>query len=389
MPVPNPSQQLAQEILSDFQSLGEKLDTLSDEIWRSIDHKDSEELQAGYCFTTAFNEKCASFSELTDELSRLFQEIPGTQSPGSDPLAPDHQETDQDFNVRADDLVSLTVTQDVKFTRPRSFQLVGQPTEEVRTWQEFLQALCRHLLTLDPERFRSLAWNREFRRRGGRPYVSETGHELYAALLVGDGLFVEGHLSANAICEVARRLLVAFGIPSNELTISAIRYRASSSKSELSIPATPAQAVGNAAEDRQRGNQGPNHGSEGVVPLSVTDDVTFTKPCRFRLAGQESEPIQTWKQLLAVFCGKLLSLDQERFRDLASNPEFRKPRAGRYFSESTHELRVALPVGAGLYVETHLNANQIFSLIQKLLITFEIPQDQLTIFAFRDRKPRD
>lgn len=388
MPVPNPSQQLAQEILSDFQSLGEKLNTLSDEIWLSIDHDDPKQLQTGVRLKAAFNEKRGSFRKLKDELSRLFQEIPGTLSARSGPAALDRQENSQAFGPETDDLVavSLSMTGDLTFTRPRGFQLVGYPPEEVRTWREFLQALCQRLLALNRERFRSLAWNRELRKKGGSPYISEDSHEFRWAIPVDEGLFVEGNLSANNVCEFARRLLTAFGIPSSQLTI---RYRASSSESVPAIPPTPPQTVGNTAGDRQRGSQESDHGSGDMVPLSITDDVTFAKPCRFRLAGQDSEPVQTWKQLLAVFCGKLLSLDQERFRNLASNPEFRKPRAGRYFSESTHELRVALPVGAGLYVETHLNANQIFSLIQKLLITFKIPQDQLTIFAFRDRKPRE
>lgn len=221
MPVPNPSQHLAREILSDFQSLGEKLNTFSDEIWLSIDHDDPKQLQKGVRFKAAFNEKRDSFRKLKAELSRLFQEIPGTQAARPSPLAPDRQENSQRFDPETDDLVSMSLSMagDLKFKRPRGFQVVGYPPEEARTWRQFLQALCQRLFALDRERFRNLAWNREFWRRGGRPYVSETGHELYAALSVGDGLFVEGNQSANAICEFARKLLATFEIPANQVTI--------------------------------------------------------------------------------------------------------------------------------------------------------------------------
>ena len=61
-------------ILQDLEAVRENLLALSDDIWLSIDHNDSEALEEGVQFKRAYNEKMAAFDTLASELSAMVQQ---------------------------------------------------------------------------------------------------------------------------------------------------------------------------------------------------------------------------------------------------------------------------------------------------------------------------
>jgi hypothetical protein len=63
------------EILEDLEAVRENLLALSDEIWQSIDHNDSEALEEGVQFKRSYNEKMAAFDTLASELSAMIQQF--------------------------------------------------------------------------------------------------------------------------------------------------------------------------------------------------------------------------------------------------------------------------------------------------------------------------
>src|SRR5437660_6954015 len=62
------------QILEDLEAVRENLLALSDDVWLSIDHNDTQSLEEGVQFKRAYNEKMAAFDLLATDLSSLIQQ---------------------------------------------------------------------------------------------------------------------------------------------------------------------------------------------------------------------------------------------------------------------------------------------------------------------------
>ncbi|AUB83828.1 hypothetical protein [Candidatus Thiodictyon syntrophicum] len=62
-------------ILEQLEQVREDLLALSDDIWQSIDHNDSQALDEGVAFKKEYNAKMAAFDQLAGELSALVQQF--------------------------------------------------------------------------------------------------------------------------------------------------------------------------------------------------------------------------------------------------------------------------------------------------------------------------
>ena len=112
------------------------------------------------------------------------------------------------------------------------FILDGQGTTGITTWRRLYEILCQQLLRKSPERFRALPENPDFiSNRGHRSFTHEAT-ELRSATPIGDGIHAEINLSANALRDMIRRLLVAFEIPTDRLMVF-LRQDRDAAKSEV------------------------------------------------------------------------------------------------------------------------------------------------------------
>jgi hypothetical protein len=103
------------------------------------------------------------------------------------------------------------------------------------------------------------------------------------------------------------------------------------------------------------------------------------------LGDKAFKDVSTWRRLYRLVCGILAERDPEKFESLPDNPDFRTSRGNRSFSEDPDGLHNALKVPAGLYAEAKLSANSIRDHIRKLLHTFDIPEEEMTIYLRQDR----
>ena len=71
----SPVQSRIRQILEDLEAVRENLLALSDDIWLSIDHNDTDALEEGVEFKRQYNEKMAAFDTLATELSRMVQQF--------------------------------------------------------------------------------------------------------------------------------------------------------------------------------------------------------------------------------------------------------------------------------------------------------------------------
>jgi hypothetical protein len=207
------------QILEDLEAVRENLLALSDEIWQSIDHNDSESLEAGVEFKRAYNAKAAAFDEVASELSTLVQQFTSVrleeaeQSGGTDRV--ENERIIAELNREE----PHHLNEDFTFKRPHGFILDSQATTGITTWQRLYELVLRRLYERDSERLRSLCAVPGFITNRGNPTISTDSARLRKALEVREGLYVESNLSANGIRDMLRRILDASGISSEQLQI--------------------------------------------------------------------------------------------------------------------------------------------------------------------------
>ena len=208
-------------ILTDMERVRENLLTLSDDIWLSIDHNDSEALQDGVQFKLAYNEKMAAFDQVSTDLSVLIQQF--TDVHLDQPSTPEGEEQDDEVNQRLirelDREEPHSLDEDFRYKRPYGFVLRGKAHTEIVTWRRVLELVCQHLDALKPELMTKLPDHPDFISNRGNRSFSTNPEDLRTAMKVTNDLYTESNLSANSIREAIRKLLQAFDIPETEMKI--------------------------------------------------------------------------------------------------------------------------------------------------------------------------
>src|SRR5574344_695912 len=121
------SDQTVSAILSDLSSVRENLLSLSDDIWISIDHNDTERMKEGVQFKEEFNTLFEQFEQTSQSLSTLIRQFTGVKE--TDPEK-QLKKTDSPENERL--IIALNkkephyLEEDFTFKRPFAFVLKGQ-----------------------------------------------------------------------------------------------------------------------------------------------------------------------------------------------------------------------------------------------------------------------
>ncbi len=214
---PSSMQDRTRRILGDLEAVRENLLALSDDIWLSIDHNDSEALEEGVQFKRTYNEKMAAFDHLASELSAMVQQYTSVR------LEAEEQSGQGEQNERIVRELNReqphSVDEDFTYKRPHGFILDGQGTTGITTWRRLFELVCQQLLRRDPDRFRALPDNTSFISNRGHRGFSRNRDELRSAGEIGEGIFAEVHGSANSLRDSLRQLLAAFDIPVTELRL--------------------------------------------------------------------------------------------------------------------------------------------------------------------------
>ncbi len=121
------------------------------------------------------------------------------------------------------------------------------------------------------------------------------------------------------------------------------------------------------------------------VPHSLGEDFTYKRPHGFILSGQAASGISTWQRLYELACRQLLQRDAARFASLVDHVDFISNRGNHSMARDPSELRSALEIGNGLFVECNLSANGIRDMLRRFLVAFEIDPAELKIFLRQDR----
>ncbi len=115
--------------------------------------------------------------------------------------------------------VPHALDQDFTHTRPYGFTLQETDYHGFTSWQLLYQEFCRLLAAHDPALVSRLPANPDYTgKRGAKAFASEPD-TLRTPLEITDGVYAEGNLSANTICNHIKRLLSTFGIEQQDMLI--------------------------------------------------------------------------------------------------------------------------------------------------------------------------
>ena len=206
-------------ILTNLETVRQNLLELSDDIWLSIDHNDSQALEEGVQFKRTYNEKLEEFDRLVTDLSGLVQGFTSVRIDDAaepQPVARSGVES-QRLIRELDKDTPHSLSEDFTYTRPYGFVLSEYAANDLLTWRQMYAAFCKVLAGRDPERFQLLPDNPRFASR--RKHFSRERHDLRNGQLVAPGVYAEMHMSANSVRDIMSRLLQEFNLDQNDLKI--------------------------------------------------------------------------------------------------------------------------------------------------------------------------
>ncbi|KAA6185332.1 hypothetical protein F2Q65_09390 [Thiohalocapsa marina] len=195
-------------ILEQLEQTREDLLALSDDIWLSIDHNDSQALEDGVAFKKQYNAKVAAFDKLAGELSALVQQFTAVKlddgTSEGDRSARGRERTNRDL----DQYQAHGLDEDFTFKRPYGFRLEEEAQSDIKTWRRLYELICLSLQKRDPGRFSRLPDDPRFTTRRGNPVFSRDPLALRSAMPLPGGIYAEVNLSANHLRDQMKLLLM-------------------------------------------------------------------------------------------------------------------------------------------------------------------------------------
>ncbi|WP_295428578.1 hypothetical protein [uncultured Thiodictyon sp.] len=192
---------------------------MSDDIWLSIDHNDSQALDEGVTFKKTYNAKMAAFDQLAGELSTLVQKFTAVKLDESAAPANQTRHTTERIIRDLDQRQAHGLTEDFTFKRPYGFHIGDEAQAEINTWRRLYELICLHLAGHDADRFARLPDNPTFTTRRGNSSFTRDPTTLRSAMALPSGVYAEVNLSANHLRDQIKALLDTFDIEREALRI--------------------------------------------------------------------------------------------------------------------------------------------------------------------------
>jgi len=165
-------------ILKDLEAVRENLFSMSDDIWLSIDHNNTEEMKRGCEFKATYNEKMVAFDALATDISAIVQKFTQINLDSEEKVGVESV-TENDRIIRdPDKSTPYTVYDDLTFRRPHGFILKETAITGVVTWKRFYTRFCEALHRLDRDRFCALPQNPEHFSSHGNPEFSDDRYRI-------------------------------------------------------------------------------------------------------------------------------------------------------------------------------------------------------------------
>ena len=204
-------------ILENLEQVNEDLLALSDDIWLSIDHNDTESMKEGVKFKSTYNLQLAEFGRLSDQISNLVQEFTGA--------GPTHEEADAG-NIKENERIIKELdkkekhflTENFTYKRPYGFSFKGKAFKDVTVWKRVYELFLKYLAQHEPDFLNLINDTRFITKRGNKSFSSDK-KELRSPLRIIEDLFAETNLSANHITGRMVDILHVFGYKEEDFVV--------------------------------------------------------------------------------------------------------------------------------------------------------------------------
>lgn len=179
-----------ENICQEIEDLREQLLSLDEEIWGSVEHRDTKAVHAYLPLKEKINERIKIFQQAANDLLETIGELPKLQLPSELLHTQPVQET------------VAPLHRNFVFTKPTAFLIDGERTGPANSWRSLWQTFLTTFLEKHPEEF-----NLHLVQNPCIPGVRDTGNELQDPFLCS-GKWFECGLSANAIRDRIERILI-------------------------------------------------------------------------------------------------------------------------------------------------------------------------------------
>jgi hypothetical protein len=140
-PVPD-THSRTRRILEDLEAVRENLLGFSDDIWLSIDHNDTDALEAGVQFKRSDNEKFAAFDSLAIDISVLVQQFTSINLVAAEQSGSESESENERIIRELDRDQPHTLNEDFRFKRPHGFILQDRGTTGITTWKRLFELIA-------------------------------------------------------------------------------------------------------------------------------------------------------------------------------------------------------------------------------------------------------
>lgn len=204
-----------------LEQLSEDLLALSDDMWLSIDHNDSEALDFGYRLKKEYNQQVDTFSKVVQNIGSTLAQFENISilNESSTPIHDAGHDELKIKNFEYKENQAHSINEDFCYKRPCGMKLENQIYEGLNTWKAIYRTTLKHLSKKSLDIFNQLPESGFAKgRRKDKVYVARTPtNSMKCPEKFAEELYFETNLSANSIRDSIHKLLTIFSIPDSEI----------------------------------------------------------------------------------------------------------------------------------------------------------------------------
>jgi hypothetical protein len=206
-------------ILTDLEGINEDLLNLYEDLRQEGDPHDVAARRENLRLLGEYNDKLEAFETASETLRALIQRITHVEAPREvQPSTPLDAATNTRVSQQLDHQRPHALDEHFTFTKPVGFKLAGQAHADTDAWTQLHHAVLGQLASMDPERFQRLPEDEEISRNKGSKFT-RSAQDFRKPLALPQGLYCEGHLSAQTIRDNIRDLLAYFAISESQMVV--------------------------------------------------------------------------------------------------------------------------------------------------------------------------
>lgn len=213
------SEKTIASILIDLTNVHENLLSLSDDIWNSIDHNDSEKLEEGYQFKKEFNRLLNDFEKNKNDISVLVSQFTGVKVDEQPKTVNKEDSENQRIIKELYKNEPHEVTEDFTFKRPTAFIFNGCAYTELENWTTFYIQFVACAAKINPAKLKEMSEMQELISKQNKKYYSTDKNDLRKPAKIMNDFYVETNLSANDFAKRMIEILNQLGMKTSDITI--------------------------------------------------------------------------------------------------------------------------------------------------------------------------